>query len=224
MIGDRPSHPISLGPRKQAVRGPDRAHSAGAVWSKRRPMPTREIEEHRCCSWVDTALSNRRRPIFDIAIRGSIAASVKPQLTPSGFPRTAVRGLAGAHFTLAQSFLVFVINGKHRNRLLKIFGRLIDHQVVTRTLRHFELQRRAGSPRQPFPICFGQSAGTRFQQGPARSVSVLEEFFLPERVPPMSIDGSDAALDLRVPRGRTSQKPGTCVGAASTSTKIGTEY
>ena len=84
------------------------------------------------------------------------------------------------------------LNGKHRNSLLKIFCRLIDHQVVTRALLHFELQRRAGSPRQPFPIRFGQTAGTKFQQGPARSVSVLEEVFLRERVPPMSIDGSDA--------------------------------
>jgi hypothetical protein len=35
-----------------------------------------------------------------------------------------------------------LLNGKHRNSLLKIFCRLIDHRVVTRALLHFELQRR----------------------------------------------------------------------------------
>jgi hypothetical protein len=34
------------------------------------------------------------------------------------------------------------LNGKHRNSLLKIFCRLIDHQVVTRALLHFDTQRR----------------------------------------------------------------------------------
>jgi len=109
----RQYEPILYGWKKGADHYWCGARDQGDVWLFDKPVANDLHPTMKPVELIAHAIRNSSRSgdlvldpfasIFEVAIRSSIAVSVKPQLTPSSFPGTAVRGLAGVHFALAQS-------------------------------------------------------------------------------------------------------------------------